>query len=666
MSLEIIYWLILLIPFTGFLINGILISIFFKNYSKISGFITVASVFISLVLSIFSLINFNDKGVQLLDSFDWLMIGDIGIKTGFLIDPLTSMMLIVVTGVSLMIQIYSIGYMASDKGYSRDFSFMALFTFSMLGLVLSKNLIHLFIFWELVGVSSYLLIGFWFKKNSAVVAAKKAFLMTRVGDFGLMVGILFIFSKGQQYLDIPTLYKGVSSGEFQGSGLLILCILLFLGAVGKSAQFPLHSWLPDAMEGPTPVSALLHSATMVTAGVFLIGRLFPLFESSSEIMVIIAIIGGFTAVFAATMGIVSDDIKRVLAYSTISQLGYMVLALGSGFYAAAFFHLFTHAWFKALLFLSAGSVSHATGTFNMKFMGGLRQHMPITYVLTLLGALSLIGIFPFSGFWSKDEILGHIYLQSSPLSLVLFILASIGVFLTALYMTRVIMLTFHGSYKGGISSENSSNSKSEDNDHPAEPHESPGIMLFPMIILGFLSVVVGFLVNPLLDLGFVSKHAFSHFLEHNLFFDDPKEFHFVFEVAIISTILAIMGIVTAILVVKGKLNIKNNFVYKILINKYYFDEFYENLIVKKFFYNKIGSFISWIDENIVDKSNAKISDFTIYLSKKMSKIQNGHLQSYGFVFFTALTVLMIVFFISNLNTGDSWLDLIDKLNSEIY
>ena len=216
MSLEIIYWLILLIPFTGFLINGILISIFFKNYSKISGFITVASVFISLVLSIFSLINFNDKGVQLLDSFDWLMIGDICIKTGFLIDPLTSMMLIVVTGVSLMIQIYSIGYMASDKGYSRYFSFMALFTFSMLGLVLSKNLIHLFIFWELVGVSSYLLIGFWFKKNSAVVAAKKAFLMTRVGDFGLMVGILFIFSKGQQYLDIPTLYKGVSSGEFHG------------------------------------------------------------------------------------------------------------------------------------------------------------------------------------------------------------------------------------------------------------------------------------------------------------------------------------------------------------------------------------------------------------------------------------------------------------------
>ena len=666
MSFESIYWLILLIPLAGFLINGIFISLLFRQFEKISGFITVGTVFLSFVLSIVSLINFNDQGAQLIDSFDWLMIGDVGIKTGFLIDPLTSIMLIVVTGVSLMIQIYSIGYMASDEGYARYFSFMALFTFSMLGLVLSKNLIHLFVFWELVGVSSYLLIGFWFKKSSAVIAAKKAFLMTRVGDFGLMVGILFIFSKGQQYLDIPTLYKGVSSGEFQGSGLLILCVLLFLGAVGKSAQFPLHSWLPDAMEGPTPVSALLHSATMVTAGVFLIGRLFPLFESSSEIMVIIAIIGGFTAVFAATMGIVSDDIKRVFAYSTISQLGYMVLALGSGFYAAAFFHLFTHAWFKALLFLSAGSVSHATGTFNMKFMGGLRKHMPVTYVLTLLGALSLIGIFPFSGFWSKDEILGNVYLQNSSLSMVLFILASIGVFLTALYMTRVILLTFHGSYKGGIAAENSSLNKEKEDIHSSSPHESPLIMLIPMIILGFLSVVIGFLVNPLLDLGIVGKHAFSHFLEHNLFFDNPKEFHFVFEVAILSTLLALLGILIGILVFIGKLNIKIKSVYRLLINKYYIDELYENIFVTKFFYKGVGSIFSWIDENIIDKSNAKISEFTVYLSNQLTKVQNGHLQSYGLVFFVALTLLMIVFFVTNLNTGDAWTNLIQRLNSEIF
>ena len=666
MSFESIYWLILLIPLAGFLINGIVISLLFRQFEKVSGFITVGTVFLSFVLSVVSLINFNDNGIQLVDSFDWLMIGDVGIKIGFLIDPLTSIMLIVVTGVSLMIQIYSIGYMASDEGYSRYFSFMALFTFSMLGLVLSKNLIHLFVFWELVGISSYLLIGFWFKRSSAVIAAKKAFLMTRVGDFGLMVGILFIFSKGQQYLDIPTLYKGVSSGEFQGSGLLILCIILFLGAVGKSAQFPLHSWLPDAMEGPTPVSALLHSATMVTAGVFLIGRLFPLFESSSEIMMIIAIIGGFTAVFAATMGIVSDDIKRVLAYSTISQLGYMVLALGSGFYAAAFFHLFTHAWFKSLLFLSAGSVSHATGTFNMKFMGGLRKHMPVTYVLTLLGALSLIGIFPFSGFWSKDEILGNIYLQNNSLSIVLFILASIGVFLTALYMTRLILLTFHGSYKGGIAAENSSLNKEKDDHSSASPHESPRIMLFPMIILGFLSVVIGFLVNHLLDLGIVGKHAFSHFLEHNSFFDNPKEFHFVFEVAILSTILALLGILTGILVFIGKLNIKIKSVYRLLINKYYIDELYENIFVTKIFYKGIGSIFSWIDENIIDESNAKISEFTLYLSNQLTKVQNGHLQSYGFLFFVALTLLMIVFFVTNLNTGDALTNLIQRLNSEIF
>jgi NADH-quinone oxidoreductase subunit L len=405
---------------------------------------------------------------------------------------------------------------------------------------------------------------------------------------------------------------------------------------------------------------------MVTAGVFLIGRLFPLFESSSEIMMIIAIIGGFTAVFAATMGIVSDDIKRVFAYSTISQLGYMVLALGSGFYAAAFFHLFTHAWFKALLFLSAGSVSHATGTFNMKFMGGLRKHMPVTYVLTLLGALSLIGIFPFSGFWSKDEILGNIYLQNNSLSMVLFILASIGVFLTALYMTRVILLTFHGSYKGGIAAENSSLKKEKGDIHSSSPHESPLIMLIPMIILGFLSVAIGFLVNPLLDLGIVGKHAFSHFLEHNFFFDNPKEFHFVFEVAILSTILALLGILIGILVFIGKLNIKIKSVYRLLINKYYFDELYENIFVTKFFYKGVGSIFSWIDENIIDKSNAKISEFTVYLSNQLTKVQDGHLQSYGLVFFVALTLLMIVFFVTNLNTGDAWTNLIQKLNSEIF
>ena len=654
MSFEIIYWLILLIPLAGFLLNGVLISIILKGSYRVSGFITVISVALSLILSIVSLIHLMQEGIQKIDSFGWLVMGESTVTAGFLFDPLTAMMLVVVNGVSLMIQIYSIGYMASDKGYSRYFSFMALFTFSMLGLVLSKNLIHLFVFWELVGISSYLLIGFWFQKNSAVIAAKKAFLMTRIGDFGLMIGILIIYSKGQQYLDIPTLYEGVSSGEFQGSGSLILCLLVFLGAVGKSAQFPLHSWLPDAMEGPTPVSALLHSATMVTAGVFLIGRLFPLFESSSTAMVVIAVVGGFTAVFAATMGIVSNDIKRVLAYSTISQLGYMVLALGLGFYSAAFFHLFTHAWFKSLLFLSAGSVSHATGTFNMKFMGGLRKYMPVTYVLTLLGALSLIGIFPFSGFWSKDEILGNIYLMNSSVSMTLYVLANLGVFLTALYMTRLILMTFHGSYKGGGTSEKtSSNGLNSDKDnHSIQPHESPGIMLYPMFVLGFLSVAIGFLVNPLFDIGIISKHAFSHFLENNLFFDHPTEFHFVMEAAVLSTVLAVLGMFTGFFAFIGKLRLPLKFVHRILINKYYFDEFYENFIVTRFFYKGIGSLFSWIDENIVDKSNVKISDFILLMSRQLTRVQNGHLQSYGLLFFVALTVLMIVFFVSNILTGE--------------
>ena len=341
--------------------------------------------------------------------------------------------------------------MKKDVSFVRYFAYMSLFTASMLGLVISRNLIQIFVFWELVGVSSYLLIGFWMNRPSAAAAAKKAFLMTRFGDFGFLFGIMYIASKNHEWLDVPTLYNAASAELITGSVATIFSLSILAGAIGKSAQFPLHSWLPDAMEGPTSVSALIHSATMVTAGVFLLARLFPIISLSSDVLILIAIIGGFTVVFAASMGLVSNDIKRVLAYSTVRQLGYMMLGLGIGAYGPAIFHLFTHAFFKASLFLGSGSLHHSTGTFNLKYMGGMRKIMPYTYWSMIIGSLSLAGIFPLSGFWSKDEIIASILKSDFEFGIELFllILALIGVLMTSFYMFRAIFLAFHGDFRGG-------------------------------------------------------------------------------------------------------------------------------------------------------------------------------------------------------------------------
>ena len=340
---------------------------------------------------------------------DWLAVGEFDFTIGILMDPLTAIMLVVVVGISLLVQIYSLGYMEAedDRGYARYFGFMSLFTASMVGLVLASNIIQLFVFWELVGLSSYLLIGFWFTKPSAAAAAKKAFIVTRIGDFGFLLAIMYLFfnnadfaGQGLNSIEIRDIYEAVDKNIITGTVATWVAAGILAGAIGKSGQFPLHTWLPDAMEGPTPVSALIHAATMVAAGVFLIARFYPLFEASPYMMETLVLVGGFTALFAATMGLVMNDIKRVLAYSTISQLGYMMLALGVGAYAVAIFHLFTHAFFKALLFLGSGSVYHASGTFDMLYMGGLRKVMPLTYVTFLIGCISLAGILPTSGGWS--------------------------------------------------------------------------------------------------------------------------------------------------------------------------------------------------------------------------------------------------------------------------
>jgi NADH-quinone oxidoreductase subunit L len=421
-------------------------------------------------------------------------VGGLKINLEFSADELTAIMLVVVSGVSLLVQIYSQGYMHGDPGYHRYFAWMSLFTMSMLGLVLATNLLLLYVFWEGVGLGSYLLIGFWFHKPSAAAAAKKAFVVTRFGDFGFLIGILIIYFNTGTF-NIHEL-NTMDLATILGSTTLALAMLgIFSGAIGKSAQFPLHTWLPDAMEGPTPVSSLIHAATMVAAGVYLVARTLPMFVGSEFAIMFVAVIGGFTAIFAASMGLVANDIKRVLAFSTMSQLGYMMLGLGtvgvaisqghltmdegiSLGVAVGIFHLFTHAFFKCLLFLGAGSVSHATHTFDMRLMGGLRKYMPVTFVLFLLGSLSLAGIWPLAGFWSKDLIL----LRSWEYTPVLFWLAMITVFMTAFYMFRVIFMTFSGEYRGG----EKDHGHGDDHAHHGEPHESPMVMLFPMIMLAIM------------------------------------------------------------------------------------------------------------------------------------------------------------------------------------
>ena len=400
-------WLILFLPLISFLLIVFVVRPLFGSAAIVAGLVAVLSIGASFVLSVWALASVIDTPGHLQDysSHAWMDIGVLQIKMGILMDSLTAIMLIVVTGVSLMVQIYSLGYMKHDASIARFFAYMSLFTCSMLGLVMADNLIMLFVFWELVGLSSYLLIGFWHDRPSAAAAAKKAFIVTRFGDLGFLIAILGVYmTLGAEGLDIAYLNEA-AGGPLAGIALTLVALGIFAGAAGKSGQFPLHTWLPDAMEGPTPVSALIHAATMVAAGVFLVARMFPLFEASTAAMTTVAYIGAGTALFAATMGLVMTDIKRVLAYSTVSQLGFMMFALGVGAVPAAIFHLFTHAFFKALLFLGSGSVNHATGTYDIRRMGGLAKPMPWTFVTFAIGGLAISGIPPFSGFWSKDEIL---------------------------------------------------------------------------------------------------------------------------------------------------------------------------------------------------------------------------------------------------------------------
>ena len=647
---ELLIWTILLVPIGAFGLIALIVRPFFNRYHRISGIVSVLAIAYSFVLSINLLQNMlvNSSDMANLTGITWFQIGSFEIKFGLLINELTSIMLIVVTGISLLVQIYSIGYMSHDSGFSRYFSFISLFTASMIGLVIASNVIQMYFFWELVGLCSYLLIGFWHHKPEATAAAKKAFIVTRIGDFGFLIAILYLFFQGVglEISDInhwATSQKAITVGAMGLSVGGWVALGIFSGAVGKSAQFPLHVWLPDAMEGPTPVSALIHAATMVAAGIFLVGRFDELFKASNHV---VAIIGGFTAFFAASMAIVSKDIKKVLAFSTISQLGYMMAALGIGAYSAAIFHLFTHAFFKALLFLSAGNVGHSIGTFNMHYMGGLRTKMPITFWSCLIGSISLIGIFPFAGFWSKDEILANAYngfIDGNLIISITFILLAISVLLTGFYATRMILMTFFGKFKGGISVENAdiSQSKAVSETHP---HESSLIMIIPIIFLAFLSIIIGFLANPPVDIFGIPKHWLTEFLEHG-----KTHASFNILIAISSMILGLIGAFLAFIFHRGVSKIfvldKIKPVYTLLERRYYLDVLYERYLVDSLIYKFLGGVLEWIDRELIDRTWDLCALLVASFGQVIRKVQTGQVSIYGLSIPFVIVVIMISYYI---------------------
>jgi NADH-quinone oxidoreductase subunit L len=674
---EGVIWAVFLLPLASFVVISLIIRPFLNRFSILSGLLLIGCLTVSFGLSIWILRSANHGVVLEFEPHSWLDLGVASIEIGLLLDPVTNVMLVVVTGVSLMVQVYSLSYMRGDPGFSRYFAYMSLFTASMLGLVLSTNVVQLYAFWELVGISSYLLIGFWHHRPAAAAAARKAFIITRIGDVGFLMAIIYLFLEADQFaaaglnaLHIPDIWAAAQPvaagglGILAGTALLWVCLGIFAGAAGKSGQFPLHTWLPDAMEGPTPVSALIHAATMVAAGVFLVARFFPVFQESQQALTVVALIGAFTAIMAATLGLVMNDIKRVMAYSTISQLGYMMAALGVGAFAAALFHLFTHAFFKALLFLAAGSVNHATGTFNMRYMGGLWRKMPWTYLVTLIGALSLVGVAPFAGFWSKDEILLGAFLGGDLLdrrvSFLVFGLLITAVVLTAFYTFRMVYLTFHGEFQGGgeqeIADAQRSNVPVPDNvsDH-VHLGESPWVMVLPMVFLAFAALVSGYLVNPqgVESLLSIPRHWITEYFARALTYQHLELPPFDITMAVISNVVAITGIALAsLLYLRRKQGSGTEMrepleklpgVHTLLTQKYYLDRLYENLIVRRWFYGYLAAVSDWVDRSLLDGLVDLIGGTTRNSGKVLALLQTGQVQFYGSVLVFGVIAILVGF-----------------------
>jgi NADH-quinone oxidoreductase subunit L len=629
-------WAIFLLPLFSFVVISLILRPFYNHKPQLSGYVTIAAITISLALSLWVLSDVIKYGQLPVAPIEWVSIGSLKISLGLLVDKLTAIMLIVVCSVSLMVQIYSQGYMHRDPGYPRYFAFMSLFTASMLGLVLASNLLLVYVFWELVGLCSYLLIGFWFHRPAAAAAAKKAFIVTRLGDFGFLIAILFLYFKVGTFdiVALPgALQQALVAGTLTTTGLTLAALGIFSGAVGKSAQFPLHVWLPDAMEGPTPVSALIHAATMVAAGVYLVARTFNIFTmaGAADALTTVAIIGGFTAIFAASMALVMNDIKRVLAYSTISQLGFMMLALGTGVggMAIAIFHLFTHAFFKSLLFLGAGSVNHATGTFDMREMGGLRKHMPWTFTTFLIASLALAGIFPFSGFFSKDQILAHAFDHRA----VMFYLAMITVFMTSFYIFRALFMTFGGRYRGAQADEGAH-----------KLHESPLVMVLPMVLLATMAVISGWL-------------PIGHFLGgegHSLaemFWGSESWMTWLSLLLAGSGILLAYAMYSARWLAPERLGRIFRPFYVLFFRKYWFDELYERVIVVRVLVNAVFRLCHLFDVYVIDGIVNGIAGGTMLAGGGARKAQTGQLQWYGLALCLGVLVIFAIVLVCFLAFG---------------
>ena len=610
--------------------------------------VTIVGVAISFFFScvVFKQIIFDNFAPASFDIYQWMTLGDVSFKVGFLIDALTVTMMVVVTFVSLMVHIYTIGYMHDDPGYQRFFAYISLFTFSMLMLVMANNFMQLFFGWEAVGLVSYLLIGFWYTRDSAIFANLKAFLVNRVGDFGFILGIAAVFAVFNS-LDYEAVFSQAPlintqtfsiTENIQWPVMTVICLLLFVGAMGKSAQVPLHVWLPDSMEGPTPISALIHAATMVTAGIFMVARMSPLFELSETALSFVLIIGAITAFFMGLIGIVQNDIKRVIAYSTLSQLGYMTVALGASAYSIAIFHLFTHAFFKALLFLGAGSVIVALHhEQDMQKMGGLRKYMPITYWTMFIGTLALIGTPFFSGFYSKDAIIEAVKHSSIYGHQFAYWLVLAGVFITAFYSFRLLFLTFHGESRM---------------DTHTEEHvkESPKVITVPLILLAIPSVIAGYFIGSI-ALGDYFANSIFVAETHHAVAEIASHFHGVINftthaLAAPAVYLAAAGVVLAwvMYIYKPQLaqQLKQTFssVHKALYNKYGIDELYQALFANGF--KKIGAFCdSFGDRLIIDglivNGLAKIVN---WFSSKVRNVQTGYLYHYAFAMIIGLLILM--------------------------
>ncbi|MBD2748906.1 NADH-quinone oxidoreductase subunit L [Microvirga sp. BT688] len=670
------YHAIVFLPLVGFLIAGVFGRVLGPRPSEI---ITTALLFVAAVLSWVSFIQvgFGD-GATRVQVAQWMSVGDLQVDWAFRIDTLTAMMLVVVNTVSALVHLYSIGYMHEDPHRSRFFAYLSLFTFTMLMLVTADNLVQMFFGWEGVGLASYLLIGFWYQKDSANAAAMKAFIVNRVGDFGFLLGIftVFVLFNGVTFDAIFPRVAELANANFTFLGiewhaLTIACLLLFMGAMGKSAQFLLHTWLPDAMEGPTPVSALIHAATMVTAGVFMVARLSPIFEYAPAALTVVTVIGGITAFFAATVGLVQNDIKRVIAYSTCSQLGYMFVALGVGAYSAGVFHLFTHAFFKALLFLGAGSVIHAMHhEQDMRHMGALRRYIPLTTAMMAIGTLALTG-FPFTaGYYSKDAIIEAAYAAHSTAGSFAFLATVVAAFMTSFYSWRLFFLTFEGTSRWGHghhghhahAAHSHEGVEHDDHDRDVEPashaqhdhghhedhtpHESPLVMLLPLIVLAIGALVAGFVFHN----AFIGE-GYQEFWKGALF--TRPENHILEEmhhlpgwVPLLPTVMMALGFVLAYYMYivdakqPAKLAADHPILYRFLLNKWYFDELYDAIFVRPAM--AIGRFF-WRtgDQRIIDGLGPDgISARVMDVTRGVVRVQTGYVYHYAFAMLIGVAALV--------------------------